>query len=78
MRLLVAGLQDRQRHPPGKDFRQVAAALVRQVQHHNDRQPKALAQRAKDIQQRLHPAGRRADHDGFYGRQARGVVHDLR
>ncbi|MNE58300.1 hypothetical protein D3C80_1533210 [compost metagenome] len=65
---LVPGFQDRQRHTPGENFRQMAAALVRQVQDHDDRQCEPLTQGSEDVQQRLYPAGRRTDHNRFNGR----------
>jgi hypothetical protein len=40
---LVARLEHRQGNPPGKYIRQLAAALVRHVQHDDDRQCEALA-----------------------------------
>jgi hypothetical protein len=50
--------------PSGKYFRQLAAALIRQVQHHNDRH-QAFGAAREYRQQRLDPASRSADHDGF-------------
>ncbi|MNG19408.1 hypothetical protein D3C84_1035630 [compost metagenome] len=75
---LVQRFEDRQRHAPGEDFRQLAAALVRQVQDHDDRQHETLAQRTEDVEQRLYPAGRGTDHNGFYGSDTRFAVHVLR
>jgi len=65
---------------PGKDFCQLAAALVRQVQHGNDRQREGARQLAENTQQRLNAAGGSADDDSFdpANRGVWRVAHDFR
>ncbi|MNN78457.1 hypothetical protein D3C81_1950160 [compost metagenome] len=75
---LVARLKHRQGHPAGKYIRQMAVALVRHVQHDDDRQCEALAQRAEQVQQRLDATGGGTDHDRFNRGQLRCTVHVFR
>ncbi|MNF88616.1 hypothetical protein D3C84_711140 [compost metagenome] len=75
---LVMRLDNAHGDSSGKHVGEMAATLVRQVQHHDDRQHEAFAQRAEDAQQRLHATGRSPDHDSLHRRQFRCTVHDLR
>ena len=65
-RLFVLHLPDRQGHALGKHFGELAASLVGQVQHHDDRQGKISRELGKNRQQRFDSARRRADHHCRY------------
>ncbi|MNN83507.1 hypothetical protein D3C81_2005530 [compost metagenome] len=67
-RRFVARLKHRQGYPPGKHFGQLTAALIGQVQNHDNRQCETFAQRAENTQQRFDASGGGTDDDRFNSR----------
>ncbi|MOA17869.1 hypothetical protein D3C78_1381420 [compost metagenome] len=78
--LLVPGFFHRHRQTMSEDTGQLAFALVRQMQYHQDRHAKTFAQVSEDPEQRFDATGRCTDDNGLDGRvgSVLRLVHNLR